>query len=120
MYVCGLKFERGNKPTAWSQAPEDVKEYTDKAIDEIQIGGVNLIDDTDKGSHEKFAGYNGSSVSSGTATVEEFGNITCGTITTSGGTSSLKALRTPSAISSEPTRRPSGSFSLFMIRLVAA
>lgn len=89
-----IMLEQGNKPTAWSPSPEDVKEYTDKAIDEIQIGGVNLIDDTDKGSHEKFAGHNGSSVSSGTATVEEFGNITCGTITTSGGTSSLKALRT--------------------------
>lgn len=92
--VCGLKFERGNKPTAWSQAPEDTKDYTDKSIEDIQIGGVNLIDDTDKGSHGRFVGYNGSSVISGTATVEEFGNITCGTITTSGGTSSLKALRT--------------------------
>lgn len=25
LYVCGLKFEKGNKPTAWSPAPEDVE-----------------------------------------------------------------------------------------------
>lgn len=95
----GFKTVMANKFAAYYDAEVSVMKaiqdaYTNKAIDEIQIGGVNLIDDTDKGSHEKFAGYNGSSVSSGTATVEEFGNITCGTITTSGGTSSLKAFRT--------------------------
>ena len=71
-----------------------IAEVQKKIVDDVQIGGVNLIDDTDKGSHGRFVGYNGSSVLSGTATVEEFGNITCGTITTSGGTSSLKAFRT--------------------------
>lgn len=71
-----------------------IAEVQKKIVDDVQIGGVNLIDDTDKASHGRFVGHNGSSVISGTATVEEFGNITCGTITTSGGTSTLKAFRT--------------------------
>lgn len=38
-----IMLEQGNKPTAWSPSPEDVKEYTDKTIDEIEIGAKNLI-----------------------------------------------------------------------------
>lgn len=94
----GFKTVMANKFAAYYDAEVSVMKavqeaYTTKSIDEIEIGGVNLIDDTDKSSHGRFVGYNGSSVTSGTATVEEFGNITCGTITTSGGTSSLKAFR---------------------------
>lgn len=68
--------------------------YTNKSIDEIEIGGVNLIGNTDKGSHIGFGAYNGVTLTKGTTTIEEFGGITCDTLTTSGGASSLKLLRT--------------------------
>lgn len=38
VYVCGVKLEKGNKPTDWSPAPEDAG-----TIDDIIIGGRNLI-----------------------------------------------------------------------------
>ena len=46
VYVCGCKFEKGNKATDWSPAPEDVNH----AIDNIQVGGRNLLLNTGKSS----------------------------------------------------------------------
>lgn len=37
--ITNVKLERGNKPTDWSPAPEDL----DAKIDNIEIGGTNLI-----------------------------------------------------------------------------
>ena len=39
IYWAAPKLEKGNKPTDWSPAPEDV----DSAIDNIEVGGRNLI-----------------------------------------------------------------------------
>ena len=41
------KLEKGNKATDWSPAPEDVTNYTDTLVNNIQIGGRNLLLDTD-------------------------------------------------------------------------
>ena len=38
-----LKLEFGNKPTAWTPAPEDFTDYTDTSIDNLEIGGTNII-----------------------------------------------------------------------------
>lgn len=38
-YIKNVKLERGNRPTDWTPAPED----TDTAIDNIQVGGTNLL-----------------------------------------------------------------------------
>lgn len=42
-----FKLEKGNKATDWSPAPEDAKNYTDDAINNIQIGGRNLLKNSD-------------------------------------------------------------------------
>lgn len=44
-YYSELKLEKGNKPTDWSPAPEDV---INTAVDKIDIGGRNLILNSDK------------------------------------------------------------------------
>ena len=41
--ITNFKIEEGNKATDWSPAPEDAKNYTDDAINNIQIGGRNLL-----------------------------------------------------------------------------
>ena len=46
VYVCGCKLEMGNKATDWSPAPEDVNH----AIDNIQVGGRNLLLNTGESS----------------------------------------------------------------------
>lgn len=90
-----IMLEQGNKPTAWSPSPEDVKEYTDKAIDNIQIGGTNLLKNTDGlNSATGYTAYQGSIITYGTAQIPEFGNDTYGTIKASGGTGWLKAYKT--------------------------
>lgn len=40
------QLEAGNKVTAWSPSIADQEKYTDDKVDGIQIGSVNLIDDT--------------------------------------------------------------------------
>lgn len=42
-YICGVMFEEGNKASAWSPAPDDVNNNIGDAIDNIKIGGRNLI-----------------------------------------------------------------------------
>lgn len=44
--IYGLKLEKGNKATDWTPAPEDV----DHAIDNIQVGGRNLLLNTGESS----------------------------------------------------------------------
>lgn len=44
--ISNLKLEKGNKATDWSPAPEDVTEYTDNAVNSIEIGGRNLAVNT--------------------------------------------------------------------------
>jgi len=46
-----IKLEEGNKSTAWSSAPEDIN----TAIDDIDIGGRNLLQDTNAPSLTKVA-----------------------------------------------------------------
>ena len=46
MQVRNVKLERGNKATDWTPAPEDVTAYTDDAIDSIEVGGRNLLQDS--------------------------------------------------------------------------
>ena len=54
-YVRAEKFERGNKPTAWSPAPEDLINYTDETYNNIQIGGRNLLlDSTKEGTPDEY------------------------------------------------------------------
>ena len=38
-----IKLEVGNKTTSWTPAPEDVTEYTDEAVNNIEVGGNNLL-----------------------------------------------------------------------------
>jgi hypothetical protein len=45
--IKNIKIERGTKATDWSPAPEDVKGYTDTSIANIQIGGTNLLLNSD-------------------------------------------------------------------------
>lgn len=40
------KLEKGNKATDWTPAPEDVSTYTDTAINNLEIGGTNLLRNT--------------------------------------------------------------------------
>ena len=48
VYLCGAKLEQGNKATAYSISDNDQKEYSDKAVDAVQIGSVNLIDGSEE------------------------------------------------------------------------
>lgn len=48
-YICGFKLEKGNKATDWSPAPEDIQIDINNAIDNIQIGGRNLVSDSNFG-----------------------------------------------------------------------
>ena len=41
--ISNFKLEQGNKATAWTPAPEDVDENIQKSINNIQIGGTNLL-----------------------------------------------------------------------------
>ena len=45
--ISNLKLEKGNKATDWSPAPEDVTAYTDDAVSGIEVGGRNMLLDTD-------------------------------------------------------------------------
>ena len=45
IYVKKIKLEKGNKATDWSPAPEDV----DEKIDDIQIGGRNILKNSKNG-----------------------------------------------------------------------
>ena len=44
--VTNLKWEKGNKPTDWSPAPEDQTAYVDNSVNSIQVGGRNLLRNT--------------------------------------------------------------------------
>ncbi|HIU56090.1 MAG TPA: hypothetical protein IAB03_09840, partial [Candidatus Gallibacteroides avistercoris] len=44
--ITNFKIEEGNKSTDWSPAPEDAKIYTDDVINNLQIGGRNLLPDS--------------------------------------------------------------------------
>ena len=48
VYLCGAKLEQGNKATAYSISDNDQKEYSDKAVDAVRIGSVNLIDGSEE------------------------------------------------------------------------
>ena len=62
------QLEAGNKVTAWSPSIADQEKYTDDKVDGIQIGSVNLIDDTKSrtvtapanSTHEQISFYIGS------------------------------------------------------------
>lgn len=41
--IRNVKIEKGNKPTDWTPAPEDVEDSMNNKIDNIKIGGENLI-----------------------------------------------------------------------------
>ena len=43
MEIWDIKLEKGNKPTDWTPAPEDVTNYTNSKVDNLQIGGRNLL-----------------------------------------------------------------------------
>ena len=43
IYFYNLKLEKGNKATDWTPAPEDVRADIDTAVDNVQIGGRNLL-----------------------------------------------------------------------------
>ena len=43
IYVKNIKIEQGNKATDWTPAPEDLYSYTDNSIDNVSIGGRNLL-----------------------------------------------------------------------------
>lgn len=45
IYIKGIKLEKGNKATDWTPAPEDV----DEKIDDIQIGGRNILKNSKNG-----------------------------------------------------------------------
>ena len=47
VYFAGAKFEKGNKATDWTPAPEDQTAYVDASISSIQVGGRNLLTDSD-------------------------------------------------------------------------
>ena len=47
VYFAGAKFEKGNKATDWTPAPEDQTAYVDDSISSIQVGGRNLLTDSD-------------------------------------------------------------------------
>lgn len=57
LYVAGYQIEEGTKATAWKESPADVqaavKKYSEDLVDNIQIGGVNLLNGT-----QKFIGEN--------------------------------------------------------------
>ena len=59
-----IKLEKGNKATDWTPAPEDVeaqaKAYAKKEVEDIDIGGRNLVLETsDEATRFSFSGYNG-------------------------------------------------------------
>lgn len=54
--VEGFKLEVGNKATDWSPAPEDVQANITEAVDNISVGGANLLSDTNVPSMSKKAG----------------------------------------------------------------
>lgn len=41
--ISNAKAERGNVPTDWTPAPEDMTTYVDESIDNINVGGRNLL-----------------------------------------------------------------------------
>ena len=67
------KLEKGNKATAWSPAPEDATNYTDTLVNNIEIGGRNIL----RGTQTMTAGG---------------GNWSTGTFRASGGTLSNVAI----------------------------
>lgn len=54
-----LKLEEGNVSTDWTPAPEDVDANTDTKISDLQIGGTNLLKDTDKMTNTNYWGLRG-------------------------------------------------------------
>ena len=46
LYVKKIKFEKGNKATDWTPAPEDVDNNVKDSIDNLEIGGRNLLLDS--------------------------------------------------------------------------
>ena len=53
LQIENVKLEEGNKATAWTPAPEDV----DKQIDNIQVGGKNLLTGTNSTTELTATGY---------------------------------------------------------------
>lgn len=50
--ICNLKLEKGNKATDWTPAPEDIEQ----AIEDVEVGGQNLLSDTNIPSMTKKTG----------------------------------------------------------------
>lgn len=50
--ISNVKIEKGNKATDWTPAPEDIYQ----AIEDVEVGGVNLLSDTNIPSMTKKAG----------------------------------------------------------------
>ena len=44
--IYGLKFEKGNKPTDWTPAPEDIDNNITASIDAVEIGSRNIVTGT--------------------------------------------------------------------------
>lgn len=71
-----------------------IAEVQKKIVDDVEIGGTNLLKNTDGlNSARGYTIYLGATVTYGTVTVTEFGNISCGTVKSSGGSSTLKIFK---------------------------
>lgn len=59
VYARHLMLEKGTVAHDWQPAPEDVDANTDTKISDLQIGGINLLKDTDKMTDTTFWGLRG-------------------------------------------------------------
>ncbi len=59
MYIGKLMFEKGTVAHDYQPAPEDVDANTDTKISDLQIGGINLLKDTDKMTNTNYWGLRG-------------------------------------------------------------
>lgn len=58
-YVEKVMLEKGAIAHDWTPSPEDVDANTDAKIDNLQIGGINLLKDTDKITNTNYWGLRG-------------------------------------------------------------
>ena len=71
MTIGRVKVEIGNKATDWTPAPEDAQDYTDNAVNSIEVGGRNILKNSDT---SKLFLWSTAQANGGTMTIEE--NVT--------------------------------------------
>ena len=77
MEICGVKFEKGNKATDWSPAPEDLATKNDvtSEINSIEIGGRNLLLNTKSFTAASSTALNGALMRGASLVEEKYRNL---------------------------------------------